>query len=135
MPTEPKTWLVAYNLPTKSWSSGGAPADYDREHWDLFQVQATDRDAAERAAKEQRKRQRLTPAQRTLIESLFADLPKDEDPLKAWIEVVDPVERRVARALAAKGLLTVDENDARDRVNGTISVSEVRLTFAALNFW
>lgn len=71
-PFAPKLWLLAYNLPMKTWDSCGyspaMEAQYEREFYDLYRATAPDRDTAEALAQAQRRREAsLTPRQRELL--------------------------------------------------------------------
>lgn len=121
-----KLWIAAYNLPTKSWTSGGTLADYDREHYDIFEVPASSHEGATRAARAMRQAQvRLTAAQKALLAALIESIPASCDPaarLGRLIEV-EPAESRAAAALARKGLLSVFDPDTL----------QVRLSITAFN--
>lgn len=122
-----KTWIVAFNLPTKKWDSGGVLENYDRDFYDIYKVDAVYREEAEKLAKEQRKRQRLTPPQRAFMEGLFAEFKAGDDPLVFTIQITELDEQRLLAPLVHKGLLSLrsDDPDAR--------IKEVQLTFTGLN--
>lgn len=115
-----KLWIAAYNLPTKSWTSGGTLADYDREHYDIFEVPASSHEGATRAARALRQAHtRLTAAQKSLLATLIQSLPDTDrtTQLRQCIEI-EPTERRAAAALAAKGLLaTFDETTLQAKLS------------------
>jgi hypothetical protein len=48
-------WIVGRNKHTKEWSEGGTLAEYPLEHWEVFQVEASDRDKARKAAQQVRR--------------------------------------------------------------------------------
>ena len=120
------TWTVAYNHPTQSWSAGGSLSEYERPHWDLYQVEAASRGHAEAAAKAMRRKQcDLTSAQAKLLASLRAEHETTADGVRKecpWV-MLDEAEVRTARGLAAKGLVALREGDDR----------QVRLTVCAFN--
>ena len=118
-----KPWIVGYNLPTKSWSSGGSRADYEAPHWDIFLVHANYREEAEKAGRVLRRaHQTLTPRQRELLASLRETTPTIEDASLDFVEIaVD--ELAIAKQLERKKLLIIKPEAER----------MVRLTLPAFN--
>lgn len=118
-------WIAAYNLPTASWSSGGTVSEYERPHWDLYEVDAGTRDSAEAKAKLLRRRQRaMTPAQACLLASLLQEhfaAPEEDRVQTPWVNI-DTHELRAAQGLRDKGLVVIS-NSGR----------EVKLTVSAFN--
>lgn len=57
-------WTVGYCANTKEWSEGGTLEDYPAPHWDVYRVEATNRDSARRAAQRVR---RITKAKERRI--------------------------------------------------------------------
>lgn len=49
------TWIVGRNRHTREWAEGGTSADYPIEHWEVYVVDADDRDAARKAAQAKRR--------------------------------------------------------------------------------
>lgn len=128
-----KPWVVAYSLIVKDWESGGELATYDRQFYDVYLVEATDRDDAEWQAKTQRRKQRLTGHQLTFMTSLLQDVGIfDTDPTD-WIEIVSSSEKRLARRLRDKGLLLIRNDHKGPIVTGGTSF-EVKLLPPAFNF-
>lgn len=121
-----KPWIAAFNLPTRTWTSGGTLDAYDNEHYDIFVVPAASHDSAVRAARAIRQSQlRLTPSQRTFLASLVSALPAPIDPaasVRSLIEI-EASEARVAAALQRKGLLSTFDPDT----------AQVKLSTAAFN--
>jgi hypothetical protein len=48
-------WIVDRNKHTKEWSEGGDGSDYPAEYWEVFHVEAPDRDKARKAAQQVRR--------------------------------------------------------------------------------
>lgn len=44
-------WVVGYCIHTKEWSEGGTSEDYPAPHWEVYRVEAPDRDSARKAAR------------------------------------------------------------------------------------
>lgn len=117
-------WIVAYNLPTRTWTSGGQREDYDRAHYDVWVVEAADRDQAEQAGRTMRRMQRgLTAKQRQLLTSLLEENPGAADEAPAYSTEIWQDEVLAAKRLAQCGLITFTSEDER----------QVRLTAAAFN--
>ncbi|MFK4706139.1 hypothetical protein ABIC83_002978 [Roseateles asaccharophilus] len=120
-------WIAAFNYPTRSWSTGGAEADYPRPHWDLYEVHTGGgRDRAQLLAQAQRRKHRALPAKQAL---LLASLLNDTRSVSAtvaaetpWIEVAE-AEVAAARGLVAKKLLKSKDDSCR----------LVQLTVSSLN--
>lgn len=102
-----KLWIAAYNLPTKSWTSGGTLADYDREHYDIFEAPASSHEAAVLAGRAMRQSHvRLTGSQKSLLAGLVRSIHPDAQSRKLAVLIeIEPSELRAASALARKGLL------------------------------
>lgn len=107
-------WFACYNLPTKTWTSGGTQADYEPQHYDVFRVPAADRDQAVAAGRKRRTAQmKVSPLQRKLLASLYEATAQEADPTSFSVELLDG-ERRSAMRLAALGLVRPIDPDAHD---------------------
>lgn len=122
-------WLVGRNRHTGEWSEGGRLADYPREHWERFIVDAGNRDQARLLAQDLRgKQRRMTETQQALLKELIDETLNAEaegmDPVELLIELGEG-ESRPARRLAALGLIVSPVED---------TPREARVTPMAWNF-
>lgn len=116
------SWVVAYNIHTRSWESGGEIKDYPQEHNDVFVVMAPYRETAEKLGQGLRKKcTRLGGANRMLLDGLLVECGGINTG-----EVIDiqPYELAAASKLEKIGLIEV--------VGGPQSRC-VRLTHMAFN--
>lgn len=110
-----KKWIVAYNLPTASWSSGGSQSEYPAPHWDVYEVWANTSDDAETKGRKLRRQHRaLSERQAALLGSLRDGVRSEADDhrLILTIEILEH-EVPVGRQLAGKGLISMCSEDGR----------------------
>lgn len=124
-----KRWLVGRNRHTGEWAEGGRLADYPREHWERFIVEAGNRDQARLLAQDLRgKQRRMTEKQQVLLKDLLDETRNAEadgmDPDELLIELSEG-EARSASRLAALGLIDCPAAD---------TPREARVTPMAWNF-
>lgn len=116
-----RTWIAAYNLPTRTWTTGGTRAEYPEPHYDVFEMSAINREHAERLGMHMRRQAlSLTPRQRELLDALKEQAgPSREDALRRNL-VVEPGRHATARQLAAKGLVLL-----RDRAGTGVRLLDI----------
>lgn len=50
-------WIVGKNRHTGEWATGGTRADYPAEHWDVYHVEAKNRDQARKVAQQEHRKE------------------------------------------------------------------------------